>query len=121
MKYLYYKLYQLQKWVGSDSQPEIPSFILLSVIQAFYLSNFLFLFNYFIVAFKLELIHSIGLCIFLVVVNHFYLYKRRHKIFLSFQNESNTKGILGFIILFVFVTIAFSLTFILIHFFGYWR
>jgi hypothetical protein len=121
MKYLYYKLYQFQKWVGTDSQPEIPSFILLSTIQVFYISNLLFLINCFIIPFKLELIHFIGLCILLVVINHFYLYKQRHKILSNYQGESKTKNTLGFIILFVFVAFAFSLTFILIQLFGYWR
>ena len=121
MKYLYYKLYQFQKWVGTESQPEIPSFILLSIIQTFYLSDLLFLINYFIIPFRPERITLIGLCILLVFFNHFYLYKKRNIIFSNYQSESKARSMLGFVLALVFVIFAFILTFIFIHYFGYWK
>jgi purine-cytosine permease-like protein len=121
MKYLYYKQYQFNKSVGTDSQPEIPSFIFISIIQAFYLNEFLFLINYFIVPFELGILESIGLFIVMIIINHFYLYKKRDKIFSHYKGESKSKSIIGFALLFLFIVCSLALMPLLIHFYGFWK
>ena len=121
MKYLYYKQYQFHKWVGTDRQPEIPSFIFLSIIQAFYINELLFLANYFIIPIELGILENIGLFIATVFINHFYLYKKRNKIFSHYLRESKSRSIIGFTCLFLFIACALAFMPILIHFYGFWK
>ena len=121
MKYLYYKLYQFNKRLGTDSQPEIQSYMFLSIIQAIYFIELLFLINYFVVPIKLGVVACIGLLIATTIINHFYLYKKRNKILTHYKGESKSKNIIGFTLLFLFIACSFAFMPLLTHLYGFWK
>lgn len=121
MKYLYYKQYQFHKWVGTESQPGIPSFMFISLIQSIYLNHLLFLINYFVVPFFFGIIGNICLLFALMIFNYFKLYKRSGNILSLYKGESKSKSIIGFTFLFLFIASSLVLIPLLTQFYGPWK
>lgn len=119
MKYLYYKLWQQFKRVKTNDMPATNAMIFLSIWQ--FLNLFLICIlikQHFSSELKLmfKLKNEIYLIAgffysILILINYFFLYKKRERIFVKYKNETTKQNKLGNIILLIYILVSFALVF----------
>ena len=119
MRYLYYKLWQNFKRVKTNDMPATNAMIFISMCEfanLFVLQTLAeFLLNIKVdFSSKTNIYYytiTIGLIVYLV--NYFYLYKNKDKLYEKYKNESKKQKIIGNILLIIYIFGSFALVFYL--------
>jgi len=118
MKYLYYKLWQDFTGRVKNNTPALYSMFWLSFIQSVNVMTFIVFLNHFIYL-KLDrlakddiIIYSSILGLLMMVLNYFYLFKKREAIYLKYKEEKKQFKIVGLILLYVYMIGTFILAYL---------
>jgi len=117
MKYLFYRLWQLLIGKSEEDMPPFGSMMIFSMLFVFNIGTIENLLHHFynigytpkdrngVILYSLIPIFSI------LIFNIFYLFRRRNKIKLKYENETKLQKLIGNIILFTYVVLSLILSF----------
>jgi hypothetical protein len=117
MKYLFYRLWQLLIGKSEEDMPPFGSMMIFSMLFVFNIGTIENLLHHFynigytpkdrngVILYSLIPIFSI------LIFNIFYLFRRRNKIKLKYENETKLQKLIGNIILFTYVILSLILSF----------
>lgn len=117
MKYLFYRLWQLLIGKSEEDMPPFGSMMIFSMLFVFNIGTIENLLHHFynigytpkdrngLILYSLIPIFSI------LIFNIFYLFRRRNKIKLKYENETKLQKLIGNIILFTYVVLSLILSF----------
>jgi hypothetical protein len=117
MKFLYYRLWQLFTKIKTNDMPATNAMIFISLCQFFNFSLiYFFLLQYSIINIHFNkrsevLFYTIPLGIIVYIINYFYLYKNRERLYEKYKNEGKKRKIIGNILLILYVVGSFALVF----------
>ena len=117
MRYLYYKLWQDFKRVKTNDMPATNAMIFISIIQFLNLSLiYIFIKHYFLVVINFTskdeiYIFSILLGGIIYIINYFFLYKNRTRLYEKYKNENERSRITGNILSVLYIFGSFVLFF----------
>jgi len=120
MKYLYFKLWQNLKRIKTNDMPATNAIFLISMVIFANIATIHVLLNQ-ILTINLNLgsknaiiLFAISLCLSIMILNYFLLYKKRDQISERYKNESKTQSRIGNILLILYALGSFAL----VYFFG---
>lgn len=117
MEYLFYRLWQLLKGKSEEDMPPFGSMMIFCMLLIFNIRTIeLLLHHFYNIGYtpkdKNEVIlYSLIPISIVLIFNIFYLFRRRHKIKLKYENESKLKKIIGNIVLFTYGILSLILAF----------
>jgi hypothetical protein len=101
MRYLYYKLWQTFKKIPTNDMPATNAMIVFSILHFINIATIQVLVNHFF-SFNIEpnskneiILFACSLGLVLYLINYFYLYKNREKLYEKYKDESKSKSIIG--------------------------
>jgi len=116
MKYLYYKLWQQFKRVKTNDMPATNAMIFLTLWQGLNIFLVYIILNLYVIDISFKFTNgrnliSFALISLLTLMNYFFLYRNREKIFEKFKNENSRQSKLGNIMLLVYILGSFVFLF----------
>ena len=117
MRYLYYRLWQLFTRIKTNDMPATNAMIFISGCQFFNISLiYIFLLQYSIINIHFNkrsevLFYTIPLGIIVYLINYFYLYRFRNKLYEKYRNETKKQKVIGNILLLMYISLSFGLVF----------
>ena len=120
MKYLYYKLWQTFKKIPTNDTPATNAMVVFSMLHFTNIATIQVLVNQFF-NFNIEpnsknevILFACSLGLVLYLLNFFYLYKNREKLYEKYKDESKSKSIIGNIALIIYIIASAAL----VYYFG---
>lgn len=117
MEYLFYRLWQLLIGKSEEDMPPFGSMMILFMLFIFNIRTIeLLLHHFFDFSYVPKdrngvILYSLIPISIVLIFNIFYLFRRRHKIKLKYENESKLKKIIGNIVLFTYGILSLILAF----------
>lgn len=117
MKYLYYRLWQLLRLIKTNDMPATNAVILLSMCQIgnlgllYILAKRFFFAEFEQITRQMIYLYSVTVGLIVFVINYFYLYRNKKKLFERYQRENQNKIVLGNALLIFYVLISFFTVF----------
>ena len=117
MEYLFYRLWQL---LIGKSEEDVPPFGSMMIFSMLFLFNFitmeLLLYHFYNIGYTPKdrdgvILYSLIPIFSILIFNIFYLFRRRNKIKLKYENETKLKKIIGNIVLFTYGILSLILFF----------
>lgn len=117
MEYLFYRLWQL---LIGKSEEDVPPFGSMMIFSMLFLFNFitmeLLLYHFYNIGYTPKdrdgvILYSLIPIFSILIFNIFYLFRRRNKIKLKYENETKLKKIIGNIVLFTYGILSLMLFF----------
>ena len=119
MEYLYYRLWQLLIGKSEEDMPPFGSMMIMWMLIVFNLRTMeLIIYHFWGFGFTPKdkneaILYSLIPSSIVLIFNIFYLFRRRNKIKLKYENESNLKKLVGNIILCVFAILTVVISFVI--------
>lgn len=119
MEYLFYRLWQLLIGKSEEDMPPFGSMMIFSMLFVFNIRTIeLLIYHFYNIGFTHKdregvILYSLIPIFSILIFNIFYLFRRRNKIKLKYENETKLQKIIGNIILFTYGILSLILAFYL--------